>query len=333
MNLSWSPFSQSSSVRCSITPPAAEPALLTMMSTRPSALCPCSMKFLASASLVRSAGMAMILRPVSLAISAAAASSGSLRRAQIATSTPSLASASAMPLPMPSLPPVTSAILPLSLRSIATLPLYFFMRQPAAGFGRGEQIGERGVERGRLFRLNVVARARDHQQAGGRRGALEEHAAVDARLVLVADDHQKRHREALEPILHLPQGRTLELEIEHGLRMAKRGMLGQHAREFGVAARVLVLQRLPHRRIGIFRRSRLYPLLGEHLAGFGGKRLHLFALLGVGRRAPAAAGGDHPNTARRRAHADMRCGVGAHRVPDHVRFVDFVRIHKSEKSR
>ena len=48
------------------------------------------MKFLASASLRRSAGMGTILRPVSLAISAAAASSGSLRRAQMATSTPSL---------------------------------------------------------------------------------------------------------------------------------------------------------------------------------------------------------------------------------------------------
>ena len=46
MNLSCRPFSQSSSVRCSITPPAAEPALLTMISTRPSALWPCSMNAL-----------------------------------------------------------------------------------------------------------------------------------------------------------------------------------------------------------------------------------------------------------------------------------------------
>ena len=55
-----------------------------------------------------------ILRPVACAISLAAASSGSLRRAQMATSTPSLASAKVMPLPMPSLPPVTSAVLPCS---------------------------------------------------------------------------------------------------------------------------------------------------------------------------------------------------------------------------
>src|SRR5262249_16243384 len=80
MNLSCRPCSQASSDRCSITPPGAEPALLTMMSTRPSALWPCSTNLLASPSLVRSAVMAKILRPVSLAISAAAASSGSLRR-------------------------------------------------------------------------------------------------------------------------------------------------------------------------------------------------------------------------------------------------------------
>ena len=52
--------------------------------------------------------MATILRPVSLAISAAVASRTSLRREQIATSTPSFASRRATPLPMPSLPPVTS---------------------------------------------------------------------------------------------------------------------------------------------------------------------------------------------------------------------------------
>src|SRR6476661_4219965 len=119
MNLSCSDCSQSASDRCSITPPGEEPALLTIMSMRPSALWPCSMKFLQSASLLRSAVMATILRLVSFTISAAAASSGSLRRAQIATSTPSCASARAMPLPIPSLPPVTSAVLPLSLRSIS----------------------------------------------------------------------------------------------------------------------------------------------------------------------------------------------------------------------
>ena len=119
MNLSCSDCSQSASDRCSSTPPGEEPALLTRMSTRPSALWPCATKFLASASLLRSAGIGTIRRLVALAISAAASSSGSLRRAQMATSTPSLANARAMPLPMPALPPVTSAVLPSSLRSMS----------------------------------------------------------------------------------------------------------------------------------------------------------------------------------------------------------------------
>ncbi len=50
-----------------MTPPGDEPALLIMMSTLPSAACAFSMKSCASASLVRSAGMGTILRPVSLA--------------------------------------------------------------------------------------------------------------------------------------------------------------------------------------------------------------------------------------------------------------------------
>src|ERR1700759_4327040 len=87
------------------------------------------MKLLASASLRRSAGMATILRLVARAISEAVASSTSFLRAQIATSTPSLASAMAMPLPMPSLPPVTSAVLPLNWRSMVRSLM------PEDGFG------------------------------------------------------------------------------------------------------------------------------------------------------------------------------------------------------
>src|SRR3984957_7556382 len=140
MNLSCKPLSQASSERCSMTPPGAAPALLTMMSTRPSTLCPCSMKFFASASLVRSAAMATILRPVAFAISAAVLSRTSARRAQMATSTPSLASASAMPLPIPSLPPVTSAVLPLSRRSICVS-----RRDEKPGSACGQAIGRFGL--------------------------------------------------------------------------------------------------------------------------------------------------------------------------------------------
>src|SRR5258707_14680462 len=62
--------------------------------------------------------MPTILRPVSLAISAAAAAIASSRREQIATSTPSGASRRGIPLPIPALPPVTSAVLLLSCRSM-----------------------------------------------------------------------------------------------------------------------------------------------------------------------------------------------------------------------
>src|SRR5581483_5252416 len=179
MNLSCSPCSQSFSVMCSMTPPGAEPALLTMMSTRPRALCPCSTKFLASAS---------------LAISAAVASSGSLRLAQMATSTPSLASNWAMPLPMPSLPPVTSAVLPLSCRSMESLRL-LFVGKPAASLGRGKQVRQRRVHGRRLFTRNGVARARDDEQSRRRHDTLEEDAALETRLVLIADNHQQRDAE------------------------------------------------------------------------------------------------------------------------------------------
>src|SRR5205085_6120957 len=122
MNLSCRPFCQSSSVSVSITPPGAEPALLTKMSMRPNCRCALSTKFFASASFVRSAATANTLRPLARWISSAALSSTSLRRAQIATSQPSRTRASAMPLPMPSLPPVTQANLPFICRSIATSP-------------------------------------------------------------------------------------------------------------------------------------------------------------------------------------------------------------------
>src|SRR5579883_187550 len=137
MNLSCSARAQSSSVKCSMTPPGAEPALLTRMSMRPSALCACLMKFSASAGLVRSATKGWILRPVAFDISAAAASSGSLRRAQIATSTPSRASANVIALPMPSLAPVTIAFFPVMPRSMACSPWY----EHHACCRRGERSG------------------------------------------------------------------------------------------------------------------------------------------------------------------------------------------------
>src|SRR5262249_43015064 len=121
MNLSCRPCCHASSSRLSSTPPGAEPALFTRMSMRPKCrAAPCT-KFSASSRRVRSAGIASTRHPDSRRISSAVVSSTSLRRAQIATSAPSRARTRAMPLPMPRLPPVTSATLPPSWRSMTHL--------------------------------------------------------------------------------------------------------------------------------------------------------------------------------------------------------------------
>src|ERR1700730_1273293 len=88
-------------------------------------------------------------------IEAAAASSGPLRRAQIATSTPSRARPSAMPRPMPSLPPVTSAVLPSSPRSMTHLPDGKFVctRTMLGGFPTARKRGGSASPPHRLRRL------------------------------------------------------------------------------------------------------------------------------------------------------------------------------------
>src|SRR5271154_5527390 len=72
------------------------------------------------------------------------------------------------------------------------------VREPAAGLSGGKQLGERGVDGGRLLGGDGVTRARDHQQPRSRRRALEKDAAVKAGFVLVADDDQERHRKSLQ---------------------------------------------------------------------------------------------------------------------------------------
>src|SRR5271157_5454548 len=62
MNLSCNDCAQCSSVRKSRTPPGADPALFTRISMRPSAVSASLTKASASAGLVRSAGIATILR-------------------------------------------------------------------------------------------------------------------------------------------------------------------------------------------------------------------------------------------------------------------------------
>src|SRR3954453_7098086 len=187
MNLSCSALAHSSSLRCSITPPGAEPALLTRMSMRPSAACASLTNLSTSAALVISAEMATILRPLSLAISAAAASSGSLRRAQMATSTPSRAKVRVTALPMPSLPPVTIAFLPCIPRSMA-VPLLLFVSEPRHQLARIVVQDLRGLHIGEAR----LAHRTDRVEIGGRKGIIapEQHALDAHRLGKPAQMHR-----------------------------------------------------------------------------------------------------------------------------------------------
>src|SRR5262249_24912169 len=97
---------------------AEAPALLTRMSTPPRRVAACSTKPTHPARLRRSAGIGTTSNPVAREISSAVAFNFDSVRAQMATRTPSSLSLRAIASPMPSLAPVTSAVLPLSPSSI-----------------------------------------------------------------------------------------------------------------------------------------------------------------------------------------------------------------------
>ena len=170
----------------------------------------------------------------------------------------------------------------------------------------------------------------DHHEAGSRHRALEKHAAVEAPVVFVADQNQQRYRKSLQIYFHVPQRRALGLQIQHRQRVALRGMFGQHLDELGIAARVFVLLGLARRAVGIVRRRSGEILDLEHLAGFARRGAHLLDDLRVGARAIAAAGGCYRDAALRIMDADMQRGRRAHRMPHHVRSLDFERIHQRD---
>ena len=85
--------------------------------------------FTAASSPVSALRCSTLMLLLTRAISAAVFSSAALSRAVMATFTPSRASSSAIALPMPRLPPVTIAVLPLSSRSMGSLPAF-----PCCGF-------------------------------------------------------------------------------------------------------------------------------------------------------------------------------------------------------
>ena len=105
--------SQSSTVNSVEEPYGNEAALFTRMSTPPNCFTVSATIRFTSSVEVMSAEMATTLPPVASAISFAACSRRSRRRATITTLTPCPARAVAQALPIPTLPPVTMAVLPL----------------------------------------------------------------------------------------------------------------------------------------------------------------------------------------------------------------------------
>ena len=110
---------QSSSVSAANRPGRAPPALLTRMSTPPSAAAAPSTNAVTCSGSVTSQASATIwaLSPACLASAAAASSSSAACREQIATAAPSASSSAAMARPRPLEPPVTTARRPASPRS------------------------------------------------------------------------------------------------------------------------------------------------------------------------------------------------------------------------
>ena len=140
------------------------------------------------------------------------------------------------------------------------------MREPPAALRFCKQFVQRGVEFRRLFAGNRVAGARHDNEARGRHGAAQIDAGIDAPFVLVADDDEQRRLEGLEAAFHLLKRRTLGLQIFHHQRMADIGMLAHQLDEMRVAARILVLLRLPGRTVAIFLGGLRHRVSAKHLA-------------------------------------------------------------------
>jgi hypothetical protein len=87
-----------------------------------------------------------------------------------------------------------------------------------------------------------VAGLGEHRQAGIGQHALEPEAGLQAGLVLVAADDQRRQVELLPFGLEVVERRPLALVLLHGVGRADVGMLRQVFHELGEAARILLLE-------------------------------------------------------------------------------------------
>ena len=104
-------------------------------------------------------------------------------------------------------------------------------------------------------------------------------------------------------------------------------MLAQHLGELGKAAWILVFVGLARGAVGIDRRGDFDALFGKHLAGLARLLAAFLDQFGIGAGAVAAARSRDRNAAFGVMNADMQRGGRAHRVADHMGFVDFQRVH------
>src|ERR1044071_2527208 len=221
---------------------------------------------------------------------------GGGRRSKISTSSPRSRSCSATFRPTKPAPPL-SRIIPAPRR----WPGSFLVaedpggerarvaRRGAALVDQHEELEQRPVERLGLLDVDGVAGARQHHQAGVRDAALHEQRGLEAGVVLVAGDDERRDADPLHILDQLVEGRAAHLHTAHGERLAFRGVVGELPGELGPAARVLVLELHARRAEGILLR-RLDPIRFKRSGGGLALGAELVLLFGLG--AVAAAGDD-----------------------------------------
>src|SRR5581483_4350934 len=113
-------------------------------------------------------------------------------------------------------------------------------RRPAAGLGLRQERRHRLVKQRRLLEIEHVAGLGEHREPRARHVLLEEQARLDAAVVLVAADDQRRDRDFGQLLRVLPDRWTAALEFALRVRRAGGVMAGEGLLEFGEAARILV---------------------------------------------------------------------------------------------
>ena len=191
---------------------------------------------------------------------------------------------------------------------------------PAAGFDEGDKAFDHVVEQRRLFQVEHVARFREERQSRGGQVFLQEQAGLDAIVVLVAADDQRRRRDFPDRLGQGVDRGPAALEAAHGVGGALGIVPCQRGIEIGMPARVLDQEGNPARRLARHLRNlhgaEFLELLGI-VPALPAKRLQVFQA-----RTRADAGKRHRQRALRRVERDVQRGVGAHRQADQMRAGD-----------